>query len=102
MYSIDDKLFWRLFLLFILIGFFIQTYNEHDYSNQKINEKFNAVLADSSNQGICSKLCCFSGWPNSIDIQDKNIKQSDIGTIYNTTNYTCNDGFKTGCLCDKI
>jgi len=60
-----------------------------------------SVIHGNRYSGICSKLCCFSGWPNSIIINDKNVSQSDIGTKYDTTNYNCNNGFTTGCICNK-
>ena len=61
-----------------------------------------SVGLNNIGSNVCSKLCCFSGWPNSIIINDNDVSQSDIGTIYNTSNYTCNNGFTTGCICNKI
>ena len=93
-----NKIFvWRIFFLLLIFVFIYQLF----YNS--LNEPFNnfAIKSNETNN-ICSKLCCFSGWPNTINVIDKNITSTDINTKYNTTNYTCNDGYKTGCICEKI
>jgi len=52
---------------------------------------------------ICSKKCCFSGWPNSVEINDNIVDINDIGTKYKTSNLNCNNGINdTGCICQNI
>jgi hypothetical protein len=52
---------------------------------------------------ICSKNCCYSGWPNNVIINDGLIDIQDIGKKYITTNLNCNNGINnTGCICKKI
>ena len=86
-------MFWILFFIIILIFFY--------YYNSDIFELFDS---NTTLTNICSPLCCYSGWPNSVSIQDKynNITPSDINSKYTTSNYGCNNGFQTGCLCNKI
>lgn len=83
-----------------IISLIIFIFAIHFY-NSSIFELFES---NTTLTNICSPLCCYSGWPNSVTIQDKynNIIPSDINTKYTTSNYSCNNGFQTGCLCNKI
>lgn len=92
-------MFWKILFVIIILYLLIQS-NE----NTNIFELFDPTINTMTLTNTCSPLCCYSGWPNSIIVQDKynNIIQSDIGSKYTTSNYTCNNGFQTGCLCNKI
>lgn len=58
------------------------------------------IFSGSSKDLVCSKKCCFTGWPNSVPINDDRVKDSDIGTKFSTSNMNCNDGINdTGCIC---
>jgi hypothetical protein len=75
--------------LFITVVFY-------DYFNI---EKF-INFGPSAGEAICSKKCCSTQWPTTIDIIDDKIKYSDIGTKYSTSNINCNDGITgAGCIC---
>jgi len=77
-----------LIIILIIIIIIMNLYNN--------NENFNIDY-------ICSKKCCFSGWPNSIIINDNIVDINDIGKKYKTTNLNCNNGINdTGCICKKI
>ena len=90
-------MFWKILFVIIILYLLIQS-NE----NANMFEFFNPNINTLTN--TCSPLCCYSGWPNTIIVKDKynNLVQSDIGSKYTTSNYTCNNGVQTGCLCNKL
>lgn len=88
-------------VLSITIYYKFFNYNEFFQENGFTTESIGYGL-NNIGSNVCSKLCCFSGWPNSVIINDNDVSQSDIGTKYNTSNYNCNNGFTTGCICNKI
>ena len=98
---INNNLLWYILLIFIILMFFSNNYNFN-----KTNEKFNNSTAESASQGsiVCAKSCCNSGWPASIELDETiyGVKPGDMGTKFRSTSYTCNNGFTTGCVCDKI
>ena len=106
--SIDNTFniyLWRFFFIFIIVIFLINNYN----FNNKSNEKFintSGTTTESARQGtsMCAKSCCYSGWPSSIDIDDSKygIKAGDMGNKFRATNLRCNNGFTTGCICEKM
>ena len=105
--SIDNTFniyLWRFFFIFIIVLFLINNYNFN-----KTNEKFintSGTTTESTGQGnsMCAKSCCFSGWPSSIELDDSKygIKAGDMGNKFRATNLRCNNGFTTGCICEKI
>ena len=110
--SIDNT-----FLLYFLLIFIILIFCCNCYNFNKTNENFMSSSSSSSSsssgfptenntQGsiICAKSCCHSGWPNSIELDETiyGIKPGDMGTKYRASSNTCNNGFTTGCVCDKI
>jgi hypothetical protein len=100
------------FIIYLIIVIYIIIFNyyivsNYHFYNDSLNEHFryNGLITESAGQGIgvCSQLCCYSGWPSSIQLKDSNVKLSDIGTKYRTTNYTCNNGFQnSGCVCEQL
>jgi hypothetical protein len=99
---INNNLLWYILLIFIILMFFSNNYNFN-----KTNEKFNNSTSTenaSQNSIICAKSCCNSGWPASIELDETiyGVKPGDMGTKFRSTSYTCNNGFTTGCVCDKI
>jgi len=101
--NIDNNI-WKIIIIVIIFIFFIRTYNEN-YYNQETFTAFTTEAAGQgiSNIGVCSKSCCYSGWPSSVVIDDGLVNQADIGTKYRTTNYTCSNGATSvGCICELI
>lgn len=61
------------------------------------------MFQESEKNLICSKKCCSTTWPTPININDKRINDTDIGTKYQASNINCNDGINdTGCVCVPI
>jgi hypothetical protein len=89
-------------IVLLVIVLCITIYYKFFNNNEPFQENCSVTESIGQFSNVCSKLCCFSGWPNSVIINDNDVSQSDIGTIYKTSNYTCNNGFTTGCVCEKI
>ncbi len=51
--------------------------------------------------GLCSSVCCPNYYQsNSLPIEsDPRIKPEEIGTKYHTSNMSCSDGVRRGCVC---
>jgi hypothetical protein len=108
MENLINNTFLSYFLLILIILIFISNY----YNFNKTNEKFSnspspsGFPIESTGQGsiICAKSCCNSGWPSTIELDETayGVKPGDMGTKFRSTSYTCNNGFTTGCVCDKI
>ena len=95
----------KMFFIFIIIMFLINNYNfNKEYYENFINTSGYSTESSRQNTLICAKSCCFSGWPSSVNIDDSKygIKEGDMGKKFRATNLRCNNGFTTGCVCDKI
>jgi hypothetical protein len=110
-YSPDYSLISKIIIVLIIIIFFINF--KYSLFNYNSSEKFNNLPSDyngfttqSAGQGtlLCAKSCCSSGWPSSIDLDESilGINPGDMGTKFSATNLKCNNGFTTGCVCNKI
>lgn len=93
----------------IIIIYFIMNYIFNNKSLKQSEKFYNYSNATTTVSGrpetiICGKSCCFSGWPNTIPLDESlvGIKPSDMGIKFRATNLTCNNGFTTGCVCEKI
>lgn len=72
---------------------------EYFSGNKNDNILFGPSFINQNNQ-ICSQKCCFTGWKTDVQLTDNNVKDSDVGTKYFTSNINCNNGVQdTGCLC---
>jgi len=102
-----------LLIIILVLFYFMDNSIDGDAFYEKISHHSNKILykhekfTPESSMGqntICSKNCCFSGWPNSVQDTDPvfTINPEDIGTKYTTSNDTCNNGFFTGCVCKEI
>ena len=109
MENLINNTFLSYFLLIIIILIFISNCYNFNKTNEKFSNSSTASSAypiESIGQGsiICAKSCCHSGWPNSIEIDETayGVKPGEMGTKFRSTSYGCNNGFTTGCVCDKI
>jgi hypothetical protein len=93
----------RLFLNFVLIlgGFiFFSLLIKFIKANMDILREPFKMFSDSNKEFICSKKCCATQWPTSVEIDDNRVNNSDIGKKLLTSNIQCNDGlYNTGCVC---
>jgi len=106
MENLINNTFLSYFLLIIIILIFISNYYNFNKTNEKFSNSPSGYPIESTGQGsiICAKSCCHSGWPNSIELDETayGVKPGEMGTKFRSTSYTCNNGFTTGCVCDKI
>ena len=96
-----------LYLLYFCYNNYYYTCDCNKYSEEfknNDNNKNKFILEKDTPMGynmekiICSKECCSTQWPTSVDIKDPNIDMKD----YLPTNLNCNDGIHdTGCVCKK-
>jgi len=98
-----------LFVLFVLYLFYnnyyyftcdYNTYSEEFQNNNDnyFNLKHDTPMGYNMEKIICSKECCSTQWPTSVNIKDPKINMKD----YLPTNLSCNDGIHdTGCVCKK-
>jgi hypothetical protein len=107
-YSLISK-----FIIILIISIFFINYYNYSQFSKKYQEKFNNLATgdngfttQSTGQGnlLCAKSCCSSGWPTTIDLNESiyGIKPDDMGIKYGATNLRCNNGFTTGCVCNKL
>jgi len=110
--SVDNTFIWRVIVLLIVILFLINLVKANKpnkfekFNNFGWNNNGFSGITESSAPGtvMCAKSCCYSGWPASIDIDERRlgINSGDMGVKYRATNLKCNNGFTTGCVCDAI
>jgi hypothetical protein len=98
------KTFWMMILLFICSFVLINLLkNKNEHFKTESVKKTNSKLKQNStyNLGVCSKNCCATQWPLTINLTERSkVKSTDIGKKYYTSNLTCNNGIiNTGCLC---
>jgi hypothetical protein len=99
----NNTMTWFIILFFIVIIYLINHFTKF---TEKFNQITDATITEAAGQKtfICAKSCCFSGWPSTIDIDESQfgVNPEDIGTKFRATNLRCNNGFTTGCVCEKM
>jgi hypothetical protein len=103
----NNTMTWFMILLLIVIVYLINHFTKFF---TKFTEKFNQITDATITEAVgqktflCAKSCCFSGWPATIDIDESKygVKPEDMGKIFRATNLRCNNGFTTGCVCEKM
>ena len=92
---------WIIFIIIILICMVCNNLYKFKVESFDNKLKSNKPLKKTYNLGVCSKNCCATQWPTSINVNEKSkIKPNDIGSKYFTSNITCNNGIiNTGCVC---
>lgn len=88
-----------MFILIVLICLICN--NIFNYKYETFNNKSKQPAKKTYNLGVCSKNCCATQWPTSINVGEKSkVNANEVGKKYFTSNITCNNGItNTGCVC---
>ena len=85
-------------LFFVFILPMIDYYN-NNYSNSIKESLSNTMEIRKLDKNICSKQCCkHTQWPVPHDLHKKDIPEEEMKN-YVGTNFSCNFGSGSGCLC---
>jgi hypothetical protein len=88
------------YLLYIVIFLFSYFIFSKIFKKSNLNEMFNLIKMSDTQQNVCSKKCCFTGWNSSVQIEDENVSDADLMNKFSTSNLNCSNGIdNVGCVC---